>query len=53
LTRSRPDLAVAPVGQIVGSMRKVEPARDVVFRLVEEYIATVERLEQGVEAAQA
>jgi NAD(P)H-dependent flavin oxidoreductase YrpB (nitropropane dioxygenase family) len=52
LTRSRPDLAVAPVGQIVGSMRKVEPARDVVFRLVEEYIATVERLEQGVEAAQ-
>jgi NAD(P)H-dependent flavin oxidoreductase YrpB (nitropropane dioxygenase family) len=53
LARSRPDLAIAPVGQIVGSMRKVEPVRDVMFRLIEEYIATVERLESGVEAAQA
>jgi hypothetical protein len=34
-------------------MRKVEPVRDVMFRLIEEYIATVERLESGVEAAQA
>jgi hypothetical protein len=53
LMRSRPDLAIAPVGQIVGSMQKVEPVREVMFRLIEEYIATVERLEKGVEAAQA
>ena len=48
LMRSRPELFVTPVGQIVGSMNKVEPVRDVVFRLVEEYIATVERLDQGL-----
>jgi NAD(P)H-dependent flavin oxidoreductase YrpB (nitropropane dioxygenase family) len=53
LMRSRPDLAVSPVGQIVGSMHKVEPVREVMFRLIEEYIATVERLEKGVEAAQS
>jgi NAD(P)H-dependent flavin oxidoreductase YrpB (nitropropane dioxygenase family) len=53
LARSRPDLAIAPIGQIVGSMRKVEPVREVMFRLIEDYIATVERLESGVEAAQA
>ena len=51
LMRSRRDLSVTPVGQIVGSMNKVESVRDVMFRLVEEYIATVERLDQGLEAA--
>ena len=30
-------------------MNEVRPVRDVMFDLVEEYIETVERLEQGVE----
>jgi NAD(P)H-dependent flavin oxidoreductase YrpB (nitropropane dioxygenase family) len=46
----RKDLAFAPVGQIVGRMNQVKPVRDVMYQLVEEYIETVERLEQGVEA---
>jgi NAD(P)H-dependent flavin oxidoreductase YrpB (nitropropane dioxygenase family) len=50
LMRSRPELFVTPVGQIVGRMNKVEPVRDVMFRLVEEYIATVEGLGQALEA---
>ncbi len=45
----RKDLAFAPVGQIVGRMNEVRPVRDVMYQLVEEYIETVERLEQGVE----
>jgi len=40
----RRDLLFAPVGQIVGSMNDVKPCRDVIFRLVEEYIEAVERL---------
>jgi NAD(P)H-dependent flavin oxidoreductase YrpB (nitropropane dioxygenase family) len=44
----RKDLAFAPVGQIVGTMNKVQPVRDVMYRLVEEYIETVERLDAGV-----
>jgi NAD(P)H-dependent flavin oxidoreductase YrpB (nitropropane dioxygenase family) len=40
----RKDLLFAPVGQIVGSMNEVKPVRDVVYRLVEEYIEAVERL---------
>ena len=47
----RKDLAFAPVGQIVGRMNKVQSVRDVMFRLVEEYIETVEGLSAGVEAA--
>ena len=49
----RKDLAFAPVGQIVGRMNAVRPVRDVMFQLVEEYIETVERLNAGVQAAQA
>jgi NAD(P)H-dependent flavin oxidoreductase YrpB (nitropropane dioxygenase family) len=45
----RKDLALAPVGQIVGRMNEVRPVRDVTYQLVEEYIETVERLEQGVQ----
>ena len=41
--------AFAPVGQIVGRMNEVRPVRDVMFELVEEYIDTVERLEQGTQ----
>jgi NAD(P)H-dependent flavin oxidoreductase YrpB (nitropropane dioxygenase family) len=47
---NRKDLAFAPVGQIVGRMNEVRSVRDVMFQLVEEYIETVERLEQGAQA---
>ena len=46
----RKDLAFAPVGQIVGRMNEVRPVRDVMYQLVEEYIETVEGLEQGARA---
>jgi NAD(P)H-dependent flavin oxidoreductase YrpB (nitropropane dioxygenase family) len=49
----RKDLAFAPVGQIVGSMNEVKPVREVMYQLVEEYIETVERLEQGMAATSA
>jgi len=39
-----PELVGMPVGQIVGAMNDVRPVRDVVFALVEEYLAAVERL---------
>ena len=45
----RKDLAFAPVGQIVGTMNEVRNVRDVMYQLVEEYIETVERLEQGTQ----
>jgi len=45
----RKDLAFAPVGQIVGRMNEVRSVRDVMYQLVEEYIETVERLEQGAQ----
>jgi NAD(P)H-dependent flavin oxidoreductase YrpB (nitropropane dioxygenase family) len=45
----RKDLQFAPVGQIVGRMNQVQPVRDVIFGLVEEYIETVERLERGLQ----
>jgi NAD(P)H-dependent flavin oxidoreductase YrpB (nitropropane dioxygenase family) len=38
-------VAFNPVGQIVGQMRRSEPVRDVIYRLVEEYDDAVERLE--------
>lgn len=43
------ELSGSPVGQIVGSMRAVRPARDVVFELVDEYIDTVQRLGAALE----
>jgi NAD(P)H-dependent flavin oxidoreductase YrpB (nitropropane dioxygenase family) len=39
-----------PVGQVVGTMNSVRPVREVVYRLVEEYLEAVERL-QGLGAA--
>ena len=45
----RKDIQFAPVGQIVGRMNQVQPVRDVIFNLVEEYIETVERLERGLQ----
>ena len=53
LARSRPELFVTPIGQIVGSIKKVQPVRDVMYQLIEEYIATVEQLAAGLEAAKA
>lgn len=44
---NRKDLQFAPVGQIVGRMNEVRSVRDVMYQLVEEYIETVDRLEQG------
>ena len=49
----RTDIQFAPVGQIVGRMNEVRPVRDVIFNLVEEYVETVERLDQGLEAGLA
>lgn len=46
----RKELQFAPVGQVVGRMNDVRPVRDVVFQLVEEYIETVEKLGQGMNA---
>ncbi len=43
----------APVGQIVGSMNEVKPVRDVMFRLVEEYIEATERLTSTLDTADA
>jgi NAD(P)H-dependent flavin oxidoreductase YrpB (nitropropane dioxygenase family) len=38
------ELAGTPVGQIAGMMNAVRPVRDVIFDMVEEYTATVERM---------
>jgi NAD(P)H-dependent flavin oxidoreductase YrpB (nitropropane dioxygenase family) len=37
-------VAFNPVGQIVGEINAVEPTRDVIVRLVEEYVDAVEHL---------
>jgi NAD(P)H-dependent flavin oxidoreductase YrpB (nitropropane dioxygenase family) len=34
LARSRPELFVTPIGQIVGSIKKVQPVRDVMYQLI-------------------
>jgi len=38
------ELAVTPVGQIVGRMNQLRPARQVVMEMVAEYLETVERM---------
>jgi NAD(P)H-dependent flavin oxidoreductase YrpB (nitropropane dioxygenase family) len=43
------DLLGMPVGQIVGRMDRVRPAKDVIFSMVEEFIETTERLGDLVE----
>ncbi len=40
------DVMFNPVGQVVGTMSAVRPVKDVIYRLVEEYLEAVERLEQ-------
>ncbi len=47
ITRAqRAELSGSPVGQIVGRMNRVRPAKDVVYDLVEECITATERLER-------
>ncbi len=41
----RRELIGFPVGQVVGMMRSVQPAKDVIRQLVEEYVDAVERLD--------
>jgi NAD(P)H-dependent flavin oxidoreductase YrpB (nitropropane dioxygenase family) len=36
----------SPVGQIVGALNEVRPAKEVLYRLVEEYLQAVEHLQQ-------
>jgi NAD(P)H-dependent flavin oxidoreductase YrpB (nitropropane dioxygenase family) len=38
-------LAGTPIGQIAGMLNSVRPARDVIFDMVEQYAAAVERLD--------
>ena len=51
------ELTGFPVGQIVGSMNRCGPSRDVIFDMVEEWVETTQRLEiadrDGVSAAAA
>jgi hypothetical protein len=42
----RRELVGMPVGQIVGQMNAVRPVRDVMQRLVEEYLEAVDRLQR-------
>jgi NAD(P)H-dependent flavin oxidoreductase YrpB (nitropropane dioxygenase family) len=44
------DLVGMPVGQVVGTMNRVRPVRDVMFDLVEEYVAATERLDRITQA---
>jgi len=46
------ELAVTPVGQIVGYMNQSLPARQVVSDMVDEYLDTVERMAQQMEATE-
>jgi NAD(P)H-dependent flavin oxidoreductase YrpB (nitropropane dioxygenase family) len=46
----REELMGLPVGQIVGSMNTVRTVREVVYGLIEEYAAAVERLNAITEA---
>ena len=42
---NRRELVGMPVGQVVGMMKQVQPVRDVMRKLVEEYVEAVDRLE--------
>jgi NAD(P)H-dependent flavin oxidoreductase YrpB (nitropropane dioxygenase family) len=43
--RESRDLVGMPVGQIVGRMRSIRPAREVIYDMVSEFIETTERLD--------
>jgi NAD(P)H-dependent flavin oxidoreductase YrpB (nitropropane dioxygenase family) len=40
------DVMFNPVGQIVGALNEVRPVREVMYRLVQEYVEAVERLQR-------
>ncbi len=42
-------VSLNPVGQIVGTMNSVRPVKDVIYQLVQEYLESVERLQQLTE----
>jgi NAD(P)H-dependent flavin oxidoreductase YrpB (nitropropane dioxygenase family) len=44
------ELSGMPVGQIVGTMNRVRPAAEVIYDMVEEYAATVARVEKITQA---
>ncbi len=46
------DVMFNPVGQIVGQMNEVRPVREVIYRLVEEYLEAAERLQKLTPAAE-
>jgi NAD(P)H-dependent flavin oxidoreductase YrpB (nitropropane dioxygenase family) len=48
--RSKP-LSGSPVGQIIGRVDRVRPARDVVFDIIDEYIDTMQRMCGGPESS--
>jgi NAD(P)H-dependent flavin oxidoreductase YrpB (nitropropane dioxygenase family) len=41
--RQSKSVSILPVGQIVGRMNRIERTRDVIYRLVDEYLQTVDR----------
>ena len=43
------ELVGTPVGQIVGRMNHVQPARDVIYEMVQEYLDTMERMSRQLE----
>lgn len=45
------ELTGMPVGQIVGRMNQIRPAKDVIYEMVEEYIETMSRLSSGFQTA--
>ncbi len=40
------DVMFNPIGQIVGALNEVRPVKDVIYRLVQEYLESVERLQR-------
>ncbi len=45
------ELVGTPVGQIVGSMKSARPAREIIYSMVEDYVATVERMSATLDVA--
>jgi len=44
------DVAFNPVGQVVGTMNQILPAKNVIDNLIDEYVEAVERMHGGLEA---
>lgn len=45
------DVAFNPVGQVVGRMNQILPAKNLIDNLIDEYVEAVERMHAGLEAA--